>query len=246
MSMTDGRTDRQTVDYFNKQVTEYSLGRFDYVLHFLNQHANRDHSFLDIGCGVGNILELVRRETPIERVAGIDAAEKCVEKTRERLKCHAFVGSILDTDFIDSLEQRFDFALIASVLHHLVGNSREESIRNAEIAVGNCLKLMSPGGHLFVFEPGVYPAWTAAALFHTKRFFTRFTSRRIQLFDKWNNIGAPVISYYTDVQLTDMARRQPGCDVVGQHVGDMHVNFLWRVCGITRRINTTLVVRRSP
>lgn len=237
-------TDRDTVDYFDRRVTEYSLARFDHAVAFLNAEASAASSFLDIGCGTGNILERILNETPIRTVAGIDPAPNCVEKTKQRLACSAYVGSILDSEFVQGLGLQFDFALIASVVHHLIGETRQASVERAQLAIEHSLRLVRPGGYLIVFEPGVYPPRAAVALFHTKRFVTRFTSRRVQLFDKWNNIGAPVISYYTDEELAGMLERNRGCRIVDRHVEDIHVNILWRLGGIRRRINTTLVAQR--
>jgi hypothetical protein len=96
-----------------------------------------------------------------------------------------------------------------------------------------------------VYEPGISPAWTGFLLFYAKRLVTRFISRRVQLFDKWNNIGAPVISYLTSGQLTKLVEDAwGGGALIDRRVESMHVNLLWRACGITRRTNTTLILRR--
>ena len=238
-------TDRETVEYFNKEAPEYSLGRFEYATRFIDSKAGQHSSFLDVGCGVGNILELVRNQTPVSEVAGIDVAETVLAKARERLGCDTYLGSILDTDCIDGIPKQYDFVLIASVIHHLVGDSRSLSVRNAQVAVTNTLKLTKPGGYVILYEPGIYPEWTGAALFHTKRLVTRFTTKRVQLLDKWNNIGAPVISYYTDEQLKRMIGELSDARIVDVHVEDAHVNFLWRMAGIRRRINTTIIIQNA-
>jgi 2-polyprenyl-3-methyl-5-hydroxy-6-metoxy-1,4-benzoquinol methylase len=238
-------TDRETVEYFNKEAPEYSLGRFEYAIRFIQSHGDENSSFLDVGCGVGNILELVRNQTSVSEVAGIDVAETVLAKARERLGCDTYLGSIVDSESIESIPKQYDFVLIASVVHHLVGDTRGLSVRNAQVAVTNTLKLTKPGGYVILYEPGIYPEWTGAALFQTKRLVTKFTTKRVQLLDKWNNIGAPVISYYTDEQLQRMIGELPDVRIVDVHVEDAHVNFLWRVAGIRRRINTTIIIQDS-
>lgn len=238
-------TDRDTVEYFNKETPEYSLGRFEFALQFVRSHAEEHSSFLDIGCGVGNILELIREQTQVNEVAGLDVAETVLAKARDRLGCDTFLGSILESGIADAITKRYDFVMIASVIHHLVADSRALSIRNARTAVKHALELAKPGGHVILYEPGIYPEWTGAALFHTKRIVTRFTSQRVQLFGKWNNIGAPVISYYTDQQLGRMVEAIPGARFVEVNVEDARVNLLWRLAGIRRRINTTIVIQKS-
>lgn len=238
-------TDRDTVDYFNRRADEYSLKRFEFAIRFINSKARDCCNFLDIGCGVGNIIELIRDRAHIDDVSGLDVADTALAKTRERLGCETYLSSILDTTAIAAIPKRYDYVLIASVLHHLVAKSRERSICNTQLAIANALRLTKSGGYVILVEPGIYPEWTGAALFHTKRMVTKFTSERVQLFDKWNNIGAPVISYYTDQQLKRMICEMSQARIVDIHVKDEHVNFLWWLAGIRRRIDTTIVLQRS-
>jgi SAM-dependent methyltransferase len=238
--------DLETVQYFDRETPEYSSGRLAHVIPFIWKHATNESTLLDIGCGVGNLLEEVQKRTPIQSVTGIDISKRCLEQTRNRLRCPVFLGSVLDTDFIESIGSAFDFVVLASILHHLVGKTRRQCKRNFVLAMANALRVTLPGGHIIVFEPGISPRLAGFSLFYAKRFVTRFTSGRVQLFDKWNNIGAPVISYFTHGQVTTMALKSEMARLVERHIEDMHVNFLWRVFGVMRRTNTTLVIERRP
>jgi SAM-dependent methyltransferase len=238
-------TDHETVEYFNKYVPEYSLERFDHIVGFLNSHATAESRLMDVGCGLGNTLDYIKTKTPIQHVSGIDVAENVLVKAKERLGCETFRGSVIDTAFMEGISKKYDFVLLAAVLHHLIGNTRRQSMRLSELAVENALRLVTPGGYLMVFEPVIYPALSAALLFHTKRIVTKFTSSRVQLFDKWNNIGAPVISYYTNEKLRAMIERVSGCRILDMNVEEKGVNLLWRAGGIRRRLDTTLVAQKA-
>ena len=56
-------------------------------------------------------------------------------KVEERLGCETHLASILDTARADEIGPRFDFAIVAAVLHHLIGSTRRDSRRLAELAV---------------------------------------------------------------------------------------------------------------
>lgn len=54
-----------TTEYFNRETPEYSLGRFDYTIDFLNKYSQKGDILCDIGCGNGNILGYIIQKTPI-------------------------------------------------------------------------------------------------------------------------------------------------------------------------------------
>jgi SAM-dependent methyltransferase len=234
--------DEQTVEYFDQHTPEYSLGRFRYGIEFIKSHAGAEKTLVDVGCGSGNILEYVRSETPVQNVCGIDVAPNYVVTTREKIG-HAFLGSILDTDFVESLPE-FDFVLLGAVLHHLVGNTRKQSKRNAETAIENALILTKPGGYLIIVEPTFYPSFAMDVLFYVKRLVTKLTPGRVQILGKWNNVGAPVVSYCTSEEFCRMVEHAGVCKIVGQEIKEMKIGLLMRAAGITRRTSTTIVVQR--
>ena len=233
----------KTVEYFDQYVPEYSLERFNFCLEFIKSHANADSKLIDIGCGTGNILCYVRDQTPVRNLCGIDVTTNYVEKTKERVG-NALLGSILDTDFIKNITERFDFVLLGAVLHHLVGNTRKQSRHYAEIAIENSLRLIKKSGYLIIVEPVFYPSFVMDLLFYIKRFVIKFTSGRIQIFGKYNNIGAPLVSYYTNEDLLKMIERPGLCKIVEYNVNEELLSLIFRAAGITRRTETTIVVQK--
>ena len=235
--------DQQTVEYFDQHTPEYSFQRFRYAIEFIGSHASAESTLVDVGCGSGNILEYVRSETPVQNVCGIDVTPNYVARTRERIGW-AFLGSVLDGGFIEGLPKKFEFVLLGAVLHHLIGNTRKESKRNAEIAIKNALTLAKHGGYVIVFEPVFYPSFAMDVLFYVKHFVTKFTSGRVQVLSKRNNIGAPVVSYYTNEELHGMIEHTGLCKIVGLEVKELTISPLMRAAGITRRTDTTIVVQK--
>ena len=233
-------------EYFDREMASYSPGRLDHIVEFLADNASGYHDLLDVGCGTGNILAEIITRTPIHSAAGLDISPRCLDRTKQRLGCTTYLGSILDTFYIEQFLPRFDFVLMSAVLHHLVSSNRYDSLRRMEHAVQNAFIPVRPGGYLMIFEPGICPAWASSLLYQTKKAVTRFTSRRLQLFDKWNNIGAPVILFLTDKQLETILKKSVAGTICESFVDEAPVNKLWRLAGITRRLNMTFIIQKTP
>jgi hypothetical protein len=130
------------------------------------------------------------------------------------------------------------------VLHHLIGRTRRASRERARLALANAVSLVRPGGHVMVIEPVFYPPWVMDVVFHVKRVAVRLTARRLELFDAWNNIGAPVVSYYTNEDLRRMVADDPRAEVLELRSVPAYLSSLQRAAFIRRREDTTLVIRR--
>ena len=235
--------DTATIAYFDEHVPEYSLERLRHAADFVRRHASPDASLIDLGCGVGNTLAYVKEAAGLSNVAGADVSERCLQETRARVGCPTYRGSVFDPRFVEAIGRRFDFAIQAAVLHHLIGRTRSESRRYAELAVANAARLLKPGGHLIVVEPIFYPALAMDAVFYVKKLMSAVSGRRVGIGGYWNNIGAPVVSYYTNEQLEEMVASADGLTVLERHVepeglGPVLDRFL-------RKTDTTLVARRS-
>ena len=235
--------DEATVAYFDDHVPEYGSARLVPAAEFIKALGGEGASLIDLGCGTGNTLEYLVAETGVGEIAGLDISAKCLEKVDERLGCETHLGSILDRDLVDEIGPRYDFAVVAAVLHHLIGSTRKASRELAELAVANSKRVLKPGGHLIVHEPVYYPYAAMSALFYVKKGLTSVTSRRIGLFGYWNNIGPPVVSYYTNERLEEMMGAGDPGTIVHRHVKAESVPAPVRP--VLRKTSTTLVVRRD-
>jgi SAM-dependent methyltransferase len=95
---------------------------------------------LDVGCGRGNVAELVAKETGAT-VVGVDQSERMVELTRSR-GVEAIVGDVRRLPFD---EASFDCALAAWMLFHVV---------EVDDALAELARVLAPGGRLVAATNG--------------------------------------------------------------------------------------------
>lgn len=236
--------DLKTVEYFNKFTPEYSLGRFDYTIDFLNKYAKREHILADIGCGNGNILDYIKQRTLLHKFIGIDISTKYLEQVKQRLNCQTYCGSILDEDFLYSQNIQCDFVVMGAILHHLVGKSRKQSWNNAQISIRNALILLKKNGYLIIHEPMFYPHCVMTVVFLTKMIISHLVSGRITIFGPWNNIGEPIVSYYTNEKLKSFFSSLPNVQLFDENIIETRFNKLLRLFLITRRTDTTFILKK--
>jgi SAM-dependent methyltransferase len=236
--------DPDTVAYFNDHVPEYSTGRLSYPAEVIRREKREGSAIVDIGCGAGNTLGHLREVTGIEQVCGLDVSAKLLERARQEVPgIETHLGSILDSELVDRLGPRFDFAVMAAMLHHLIGPTKRESHHLARQAVENALALLRPGGHLIVVDEAFSPAPVVNAVFWVKKGVTRLTSKRVGVFGYWNNIGPPVVSYYSLDQLEDMARAGGRAELIERRVKPERLAAPTR--WLLRKSNVTLVARTT-
>ena len=236
--------DAATETYFDTWTPEYDAARFAVAAEWIRALRDEDSALLDIGCGSGNVLAYLREATGLRRLAGLDISPRYLEQARVRAGCETHLGSILDPGIVERLAGRFDFALLGAVLHHLVGPTRRASRGRARLALHNAVSLVRSGGHVIVLEPIFYPTLMMDLVFWVKRAAVTLTSRRIELFDQWNNLGAPVVSYYTNEELSEMTRDDPRAELVEMRSSPAYLSSLQRAMFIRRREDTSLVIRR--
>jgi SAM-dependent methyltransferase len=236
--------ERNPVEYFDQNSPEYSIERFEYASEFIKSNIQPDSSLVDVGCGTGNILHFIISRTALKDVYGIDFTPSYVEIAKNKIGSNILLGSILDSTFVDSIGKKFDFVLLGAVLHHLIGKTRKQSKYNAALALKNGYKLLKRNGFLIVIEPTFSPSLAMDALFYLKRFVSRFTANRINIFSEWNNIGEPVVSYYTNEELQAMITQENMYKVYQKEIKDLKVHPILRFAGITRRSDTTIVAQK--
>jgi SAM-dependent methyltransferase len=94
-----------------------------------------------------------------DAVSRIVALDLFLDSLPESYRCPANValrtGSALD---IPELNDSFDAVLMVMLLHHLVGNTVEESVLNSRRAFVEAYRVLKPGGRLVVIESCI-PKW---------------------------------------------------------------------------------------
>ena len=100
-------------------------------------------SVLDVGCGVGEMLLLLRGELAGKEISfhGADFAEQTISSLKDRIDWAEF--SVLDIEK-DALDKQFDLVICSEVIEHL--NDRESAFRHLS-------RMLAPGGHLLITCP---------------------------------------------------------------------------------------------
>jgi 2-polyprenyl-3-methyl-5-hydroxy-6-metoxy-1,4-benzoquinol methylase len=100
-------------------------------------------SILDVGCGPGLFLELLRRQHADRVLRGIDLDEAMVRRTREKgfeTRC------MRAEDLLPERDERYDGIYAGHVIEHMAG---PEMLR----FLGTCRDLLTPAGVLLIRTP---------------------------------------------------------------------------------------------
>jgi SAM-dependent methyltransferase len=240
------QNDKQTTEYFDTHTPEYSTElRLDEAVAFIRRNGPSGGSIIDIGCGTGAVLEYLQSRTNLEMFSGMDISQTCLDIVQTRLTCKVLLGSILDTAFLSTIHERFDYVILCAILHHLIARSRKSSYQLANQAIANAFSLVKAGGHLIIAEPTFSPSTTMDILFYIKKLFTKMTSKRVPVFGYWYNIGAPVVSFYTPEQLNSMIASVEKGRVVHLHFLENKLPLIMRMALIFHRTDATIIVQKN-
>ena len=225
-------------DYFDVHSHDYHPRRLRAAVRWIERLQQPGDSLFDVGCGTGLVLEAMR-EAGIERLAGCDTAGVALEQAGSRVGFIAHRGSILDDGFVATLD-RHRFVTMAAVLHHVIGRTRRDSREQAVQATRNALSLVGPRGRLVVIEPTYAPGWAMTVLFWLKRAAVAVAGNRRLELGRWNNLGAPVVSYYSPDEI-DESVREAGGRVIRHRDRDARLRRLPRLAGVQGRWFTTVM-----
>ena len=235
--------DQKTLSYFNHYTPKYSIKKFDNILYFLNKYGKKNDSLIDIGCGNGELLLLIEKKTRIKKLHGIDTSSEYMKQAKKKISCKIYKGSILDNQLVLSLEEKFDFAIMSAVLHHLIGKNRKESRNQAQKAIKNALKLVKNNSYIIILEPLFSSVFFSTIIFYLKKFFSFFYAKRIEIFGKWNNIGAPIVSYYSLSEIKDIVKSNNKINII-KIIKNPEKNKLLNLLGI-KKTNIVFILKKK-
>jgi ubiquinone/menaquinone biosynthesis C-methylase UbiE len=107
------------------------------------------HRVLDIGCGTGALVTLIKRLHPDVDVVGLDPDPKALNIARRKAERTA-VPIQLDQGFSDDLpypDASFDRVFSSFMLHHLQAGEKEMTLREVR-------RVLKPGGSLHLLDFG--------------------------------------------------------------------------------------------
>src|ERR1044072_2000786 len=90
-----------------------------------------DHSVLDVGCGTGTLVIMLKRQYSTVQVTGLDPDSKALRRAGKKTR-RAGVSVQLDQGFADDLPYReasFDRVFSSFMFHHLDEEERERTSR---------------------------------------------------------------------------------------------------------------------
>jgi SAM-dependent methyltransferase len=240
---SDTPRDLKTERYFDEHVPEYGEVRLAFAARALADLAKDGErlSVVDLGCGAGNTLAYLQQQAPIGSCYAVDVSPNLLALTAERTGAETMLGSLLDPELPAKIGRTFDVAVIAAVLHHLIGPTRRASRALAVGAVRNAMDLLKPGGHLVVVEPIFYPRVLMTGVFYVKKALSSLSDQRITLGNEWNNLGAPVVSYYGNEDLEDILTEGGAGPLVA---ADREPERLGPLNAVLNKTNTTLVAQK--
>jgi ubiquinone/menaquinone biosynthesis C-methylase UbiE len=123
------------------------------------------HRVLDIGCGTGALVTLIKRLHSDVDVVGLDPDPKALARARRKAE-RAAVTIQLDQGFSDELpypDASFDRVFSSFMLHHLQAGEKEKTLREVR-------RVLKPGGSLHLLDfggPESKQSGFLARLFHS-------------------------------------------------------------------------------
>jgi ubiquinone/menaquinone biosynthesis C-methylase UbiE len=107
------------------------------------------HRVLEIGCGTGNLLILIKRLHPQAEVVGLDPDPKALARARREAEREA-ISVQLDRGFAEELpypDASFDRVFSAFMFHHLESDEKEKTLHEAR-------RILKPSGSLHLVDFG--------------------------------------------------------------------------------------------
>jgi ubiquinone/menaquinone biosynthesis C-methylase UbiE len=107
------------------------------------------HRILDIGCGTGTLVTLIKRLYPDVDVIGLDPDPKALARARRKAEAAA-VSIQFDQGFSDELpypDASFDRVFSSFMLHHLQSGEKENALSEVR-------RVLKPGGSLHLLDFG--------------------------------------------------------------------------------------------
>lgn len=150
-------------------VQKWLLGGFAYRALVEQARLHAGQRVLEIGCGTGNVVMLIKQLCPQVEAVGLDPDPKALDRAR-RKTVRAGVSIQLDRGFADALpyaDESFDRVFSSFMFHHLTLEVKTGALREAH-------RVLTPGGslHLLDFGGAHLPAsgWFARFIHGADRF----------------------------------------------------------------------------
>lgn len=132
---------------------EWSEGEDEnsFDLRWMTAHIQKNKpepQILDIGGGTGKCAALVSEKIPGSHVDVNDISPLAKEHFTDSPSCTLLFGDFLALP----LSKKYDFIMIRTVLHHMVGKTERENVERQIATLEKAKALLAPGGSIFITE----------------------------------------------------------------------------------------------
>lgn len=114
--------------YYGHSVNGYQIFRYRFLLRLLEQEIQSDNSLkvLDVGCGIGDFLDLISHNFVTERLVGVDFVGPVVETAAQRFPQMEFVHDSLPR--LEKIGKKFNLIIASEVLYYLEWTERQSAV----------------------------------------------------------------------------------------------------------------------
>ena len=135
-----------------------------------------DHQVLDLGCGTGTFVVLLKRQLPTAQVIGLDPDQKALQRAENKVR-RAGLSVRLDRGFGDELPYEtdsFDRVFSSFMFHHLDEQTKKKTLQEVR-------RVLKPDGsfHLLDFTADGGSHGFLARLFHSHALMKDNTDERL-------------------------------------------------------------------
>lgn len=205
----DKKYESYVISHFTVQKEEYITKRgshlFNYLLQsddFLNiLKSKKGLRILDVGCGAGQFLESINTNFPGNELHGVDINPSFIEYAKKYKKGINFkIGSAYHLPYENDY---FDIITAETVLHHLIGSTREASKRLMKDALNEMVRVCKNDALIFIMEDIVSYKFQSHLMFFVTKTLARF-GITLHYFDIDKDV---VVSFYTANELCESLKR---------------------------------------
>jgi len=94
---------------------------------------------------------------------------------------------------------------------------------------------LKENGYICILEPIFEPSFVGDLIFYIKKSVGKLTSKRVPVFGYWNNIGPPVVSYFTKGTLLKIVENLNNFEIIDIYEKELKRSFLMKLFFVKKK-----------